>query len=506
VVGVLGLILLPLGFLHDRLLFMSDSLTYIGAARSLASGGGYMDHGVPVTVWPPGYSVVLAALMMAGSDTVVGYKGLNVVLGLLAALVHVRLFARFAGRGTAWLAVLAGATMFPWVFYMQAVLAEMLFALAAALFLFAGARATENGGWRWFLLATGAAAVAPVVRLAGVALWVPWFLLALREGGLLGNGKTVAWGRLARAALAGLAVIAPFGIFLLRNLVLTGHMTGYALGSSAEYDLSLRKVGIEHATLFLKVWFNLRGYLHILVVPDQVGIARIGTLSPWVHMACAMAWACIGLGGVRLGKSRGGRWTMLAVAAYLAMLLFNSWYDIRYLVPILPVLALCMAQGVGILACGAARRIPFLGERLSQPRVSAAFLSLLLGANLVFLLASPQAKRLRSREYSGDVQRLYEACRFVAQRPEPGRVLVAGGGGFEAFWSGREACSILSLIDASTGAVNTAVPRDVAFIIADETEFSPYRQAYLEPLLAANSGRVEVAYSAGGTRVYRYNP
>jgi hypothetical protein len=100
------------------------------------------------------------------------------------------------------------------------------------------------------------------------------------------------------------------------------------------------------------------------------------------------------------------------------------------------------------------------------------------------------------------VQRLYAACQYVKQRPEPGKVLVAGGTGFVPMWSGRPVVSVLTWLDRERNLKIGPLPPDVAFVILDESEFAPYRSKYLEPLVDANANDVDVVFTSGGTLVY----
>ena len=531
--GTFLLLVIPALFLHDRLQFMSDTITYLGAARSLVAGEGYTVDGAPVTIWPPGYSSVLALVMLAGINSTVGFKILNIIIAVGASVGFGMAFSRLVPKRNAWLAAATSAVFFPWIYYMHAILAEMLFALCIALFLLGGVNYLSTSSKKWFWLATCAAMVAPVVRMAGVALWLPWFWLAIHnwwtptsqaasdcDGDVSVYPKanqnnwrvSITWQRFVGLLGVGLLVILPLALFLVRNALLTDHLTAYSLGTSPEYNLSVQKIGITAPTLWSKLWVNLRGYLHIFVIPDQVGIARVGSLPTVIHALCLMIWTAIGVGGVFLVRSLQGRFVIGTAVVYLCLLLFNSWYDIRYLLPVLPVLMLCLAGGAGVLSWPverllSARRLP--GWCRDWSRLDARvgiILSALLLANILFLVFSSQSKKLRSHEYPAELQRLYQACTFIAGRPESGTILTASGGGFEALWSRRKVSSILGQVGRSGELKSVDIPSGVAFVILDETAFSPYRTTYLDPVIRSNEKKLRSVFRNGDTIVYLYQP
>jgi len=75
---------LSASFLHNRPTYMSDTVTYVEGAQSLAAGEGYARGGNPITTWPPGYSLFLSGLVRCGLDSFVAFKALNVVFAAAA--------------------------------------------------------------------------------------------------------------------------------------------------------------------------------------------------------------------------------------------------------------------------------------------------------------------------------------------------------------------------------------------------------------------------------------
>jgi hypothetical protein len=510
-VGLLA-IGVPSVFLHERILFMSDSLMYIEGARSLAKGLGYTANGSPITIWPPGYSLVLSMLVRVGLDSVVAFKVLNVILSLTVVLLSAMTFRRLIGNVNAWVMALASSLCFPWVYYTQAILAEMLFSVAVWLFLLAGVSFMVTLKRKWFWVATFAAMLAPVIRMAGVALWIPWLWISVLAAGRAGRGSGwfrswVGWGGSV------LLVATPLLLFYLRNLLLSEHMTGYALGVSPEYALSVKKIGITEHTLLTRLWVNLRGYTHIFIIPDQVGIARLTHLSWTVSAGCLSMWVLVGAGWVYLARTREGRLIVTLTLVYLSLLLLNIWYDVRYLLPLFPVIVAGLGIGCGFLLAGIQRLtgFPWLFNGKGYLRDLSSRVTLILVAfsvlNLAFIAVSPQARKLRDRAYADELQRLYEACRFIREQPAPGNILTGTGGGFVEMWSGRKVVSVLSMVDKQSGSLSsTNIPDGVRFILYDETNFSPYRKTYLDPIIQLHKTRLQPAFGVGKTLVYLYEP
>lgn len=504
-----GCALLSASFLHDRPLLMSDTLTYVEGARSLARGDGYTEQGSPITVRPPGYSAVLVPLIRVGADSIRAFKVLNILLACLALAAFVAALRPTSGRGMALLVAAACGVSYPWVYYTHAVLSEMLFVLLTGVLLAAAVRHVERPGALSLWAMASAALLLPLVRFAGVAFW-PALVWVLWVAGRVPPMRRSAGRRLADMMVVLTVVLAPLALYLLRNALRSGQVTSYDVGVSAEYALTLQQIGITDHSLWTRLWVNARGYLHILLVPDQAGIAQVGRLSLGAHLACVTFWLLCAAGAVRHLRSRAGRVFVLVALCYGGLLMVNTWYDMRYLLPVLPLCFWFAADGFGAAAAWAAGRlVPWGGSdgRLTAPPAWAgAFLALLLIGNAGFTLVSPKAANLRSREYTGLSQRLYEAAVFLKSRPEPGRVLVAGGPGFVHMWSGRRVLSVLSWLDHDRRLTVTALPPDVAFVLLDESEFAPYRQEYLEPLIEANRNSLDLIFEAGRTQVYGRRP
>jgi hypothetical protein len=500
--------LLSASFLNGRPVYMSDTVTYVEAARSLAAGQGYTVSGAPVTDRPPGYSILLSVLVWLGRDSIASFKILNIAMCTAVSLMWFACLRRVSRVDTALLAAAMASVFFPTIYYTHAVLSETLFALLLSVFVLAALRYAATGRLPWLMAMTGVAMILPLVRYAGVAVFPVWLWVVCIEGTDFGNAwRTKRWNLLAGRIALGLLMTGPFFLWLVRNAAVSGIAMGYKTGVTPEYALSLEKIGVSNFTLGNRIWVNLRGYAHILLIPDQTGIARIGRLPLVVHAACLLCCGLTVLGAVWGFRQRTNRVLAVTALCYMGMLVANTWYDIRYVLPLMPLFFFYLARGVegvgAFVVSQGERQRPFSKRPLIAPGVwSGAVLTAGVIGCVAFATVSPQAARLRAPDYSGVVQRLYAACQYVKQRPEPGKVLVAGGTGFVPMWSGRPVVSVLTWLDRERNLKIGPLPPDVAFVILDESEFAPYRSKYLEPLVDANANDVDVVFTSGGTLVY----
>ncbi len=506
-VALIGITLLSAGFLHNRPLYMSDTITYVDGARSLVAGQGYQQNAVPVTVRPPGYSFLLTIPIAVGLDSIAAFKLLNVLVAGAALFVFFLCMKQVVGQYEALLLSVLTGVLFPWIYYSHAILSDIMFALVMGLFVLGAMKHRATGSTGSLLLMTVATALAPIVRYAGIALFPAWLYVAYFANDRLRNVlNDCKWKQVGLLVVMGLVVILPLSAFVVRNSILTGAVTSYSTGVNPEYALSLKKIGITEFSLTTRLWVNVRGYLHVFIVPDQVGIARVSDLPAVASGICLLLWLLMLSGwGVCMAR-RSSRPIAVTCFFYLLLLQFNTWYDIRYLLPILPLLLMFALLSSRWLLDRSLIIIRVKNTDLRRKIVNvAAATALILGlvGNTGFALCSHKGKRLRAREYDGMVQRLYEACSFIKNEPEPGEVLVAGGAGFVPLWTGRSVRSTLDLLDANRALSSMSIPKDVAFILLDESKFIPYREEYLEPLVAANVDRLAKVVENRNTLVYR---
>lgn len=174
-----------------------DALAYVGTARNLVDGRGYVPPpgSPPISNFPPLYPLALAAVGAFGPDPLTAARFVNPIAFGLTILAVGFLVRRLTGSWplavVAQLLLLAGSDF---LMYHSAALSEPLFILFGTLALMTVARE------RWWLLAALLAAAATLTRYVGVAVIVAGLVvLAARRKWT----TAAAFGAVAVAPVAG---------------------------------------------------------------------------------------------------------------------------------------------------------------------------------------------------------------------------------------------------------------------------------------------------------------
>ena len=267
---------------YDRAYVASDGSQYISVARNLIAGSGlstsivyYEEHyrigGVPVpqTVFPPGYSLLIALPMAAGVPGAVSAFVVNLACFALSVLVLYDL-ARARGHGSASAALLAGVwalTVAGWTGVVMCA-SEPSFVLATLVSLRCLPRGDEPGRP---LLAGCAAAAAAAIRYAGV-----FYLAAV--GLVLGlelvRGRSKA--SLRRFALVVGPPLLVLAALFLRNHALVGDLKG---GNDQVSGQSAADVGMLVARAVTGLFGFSRLGLTRLQLPELLLLASLVSLA-----------------------------------------------------------------------------------------------------------------------------------------------------------------------------------------------------------------------------------
>ena len=199
-----------------------DSVVYISTARNLLSGEGFVAfQGQPHQHWPPLYSMLLAGAGAAGLDPRDAAAPLNAaVFGLNLFVVGLWLRPRLQSRFLLAWGCLAVALSVPLTNIASWALSETTFILFATLSLFAADRFLNDGKPSSLVRAAAFTAAACLTRYVGVVLIAAFVLLALARRGAAPLEKV------KQAAVYTAIAAAPVGLWLLRNLLLVGDVTG----------------------------------------------------------------------------------------------------------------------------------------------------------------------------------------------------------------------------------------------------------------------------------------
>lgn len=150
-----------------------DGLAYLGLARSLAAGDGFVPPpgSAPLGNFPPLYPASLAVAALAGPDPLTVARWLNpLLLGVTTGAVTVALQRATGSRAAALGGGLVVAASADALASHTSALSEPLFLALATGFVLALAAHQRTGSWRLLALAAGLAAGATLVRYLGVAL------------------------------------------------------------------------------------------------------------------------------------------------------------------------------------------------------------------------------------------------------------------------------------------------------------------------------------------------
>ena len=202
-----------------------DEGYYLLLARSLRAGAGFTLNGLSHVALSPLQPVLVALASAAGVPDLWASRLLAALCGALLVF-PVASLARLAGGAKATLpaavltalspALMSFVPFFPgqgWNLYFGS---EPLFLLLAFSAVTCAVRA-EGGSWRWWLAGGALAALSYLTRFEGVVLAGVLFVVLAARLALRREGPG-AWSRLALAAAAGMVVVAPYLVYLHREL------------------------------------------------------------------------------------------------------------------------------------------------------------------------------------------------------------------------------------------------------------------------------------------------
>jgi hypothetical protein len=345
----------------------ADSAQYMGVARNLTAGAGYLSFdGSVFASWPPLYPAVLALVKMAGVEMLSGAGFLHALcLGCVVFLAARWLAEMLESRALAVLGSLLLLLSFPLLSVFAMVWTEAIFTVLAAGLVFFAARFAATRETGWFIGAAIAAAAVCLQRYAGAAFLVSGAVI------ILVGAPEPSLRR--RAGLAGALVCAgglPLAGWLVRNALVTGALTGprYVSPRPVWYNLGL-------ALKTYANWFVLLRPGSRLVWPLTAALV-VGS-----GLLCFVAWR-----GRAAGKAAVLRRALiLALVVYTALLVIASsltsfdLIDDRLLVPVYPLL-------IVVLVSGAERLAGILARRTGRRKVVHGILVGLAAAALVYPL------------------------------------------------------------------------------------------------------------------------
>lgn len=236
VVALLGPVLVVLRTRTNGINVSPDSAAYLAAAESIASGQGVLGvDGRPMSLYAPGLPALLALPARWGAAEEAA-RWMNLLL--LAVLVGLlcwwlsRLVRLPVAVGAAGLAAVSVPVLevHSWLW------SEPVFLLLATVWLALLVRIAQarERVRRLVVLAGVLAALATLVRYSGVALGPTAALVLLTRAAPFRR-------RLADCLLYGAVVAVPVGAWLVRNVVVTGELTGERVANAAGFEAIARQ-------------------------------------------------------------------------------------------------------------------------------------------------------------------------------------------------------------------------------------------------------------------------
>jgi hypothetical protein len=248
-----------------------DSVVYIGSARSLAEGQGFISGDEPMIKFPPGYPLFLAIAGLWGEDPATAVPwfhallfGVNLVL--FGWMIYVATEHDLAGTACGTLLLLSSAPILKVHSFAWSEPLFFSFSLTGVLLL-----ASHLAKPRSAVLVAAAASFgfAMVTRYAGVALLPPLV------GGLLLLGRGPLARRVRESILALAVACAPLAVWVIRNVRVSDSATGRGVAVHPDIIRHLRGLKNMIHDFLLPVPLPGRvvaAYLGILAVLFTVGI------------------------------------------------------------------------------------------------------------------------------------------------------------------------------------------------------------------------------------------
>lgn len=481
VVVVVGLLALYASFVNNKMKFGGDAIDYYRLGESISAGHGYTIDGNFVSKWPPVTPLLVALGIGVFHADIAGIKMLlgSVALGgLIMAFFLLR--AREEATLGAW-AVGITAVSLPFIYWILDLSSEgpYFFWTMAALWL--GQRALdEQKKPHCAFLAGICIGLSYLTRTAGATLLVGFVLYAL-----------IAYIRQRNM------VLKPVLLIIIPALLMAGGWTLYSKQQGGESSIKVySKYGFRPdiydpsgtnslANSLERAKKNLQGYAFIFSIPDSSlradKMARLNVRG--LASLGIMLLAAVGFVGNLVKRPQFAECYLLA---YGGVLLVVSWYDIRYVVPVMPLLFYYVGWTI---------------RRMTKPVIVIGIMALLVLGNLGISIASQPAKRLRSPEYRGFAKNYYDASMWIKNN-DPNAVVMCGAASMTWFWT-RMKVKAIPLIQDPEAMWKHLRTANVSMVIDFPNTFSGVNEKYLKPVLLAHQTETVKVMQFGEVVIYR---
>lgn len=472
-----------------------DNANYVLLAESLLHPAhGYADSWapgppVPHTKYPPGYPALLATLIAVFGQNLLLLKLLSVAL----ALGSVALFAQLARERVGpplWVFLSLAFAVNPLVVdYSHWILSEsafLFFTLLALLFL--QREAGEEGLGRYFWLSILAIVATYYVRGIGIVFIGAgslYYLLRRR------------WRKFLFYNVVGAALSLPWFI---RNELLRGSATPYLeqFLLKSVYTPSAGTVGV--GGMIGRILENIWIYAARELPRAFTGSSSAWSAAPLMRALSVVLFVLMVVGFVHTVRRRLGVAELYFAFSWLALLMFEQVVsDVRYVLPLLPLVLFYVADGLSLLA----------GKltSLREPPTSAVWAMLLLLAigvlaqlqripyNVAMLRAYERGDRYAG--YDPAWRTFFQASDWIRDNTPSNAVVTVRKPRLFYLWTGRK--DVLYPFSADPDTVLQAVlPTD--YVIVDEISGTTPR--YLVPALRKDPDRFQVVFQTETPRTW----
>lgn len=478
-----------------------DNAIYMIVGEALRMAQGYRDlylPGEPVhTKYPPLYPVFLAILGFFGSVQLFKLASLALAAGAVALTAAVG--RRLVGEGPALVAAGLMAVNPVLLDYSHWVLSEAPFLFLLLLSLYWLTRAdtvggTGSAGTRLLILGTAAALGAFFTRTAGLPLLVAVPIVAWlggRHRGALGAAAAGGTAMLAWAAFQRLW--APERAGYLEELVLKN-----------PYEPAAGTVGV--ADLLVRTAGNVWAYVSEVLPAALTGIPA-ATVPGWATVLGLLVAGLAMAGWVDRATRRLGAPEVFAVL-YVGLISVwpEVWTDVRFLLPLLPLILLYAARAV----FGLATR---WGGGGSSTLFALALLAVLLAVPALRSASDLAPERIRclAAWRAGTpcdppaFASLYAAARWTAEHTPPNAVVVNRKPSL-FYWYGRRKGDVYPFSSDPDVVLAGLEAMGTDYVIVAQVSGTTFR--YLLPAIEAHRTRFELVHQTGdpATLVLRFLP
>lgn len=210
---------------RDGALINADSVRYIMGAENLALGNGYVrlagdGSAKPIVGFPPGYSMILSPSILVGIDKLTAVRILSILFFGLNTYISGWLVYRYSRR--IWLGLLVSLAFVvksSVIKYHYMAASEPVYVLLSLLSILVLAEYLKTAGRRYFFLLVVILGFTPLVRYNGINL------MPLAVFSILFLGREPWMKRMMSAVFAAVFSIMPLGLWMGRNVLLSGSST-----------------------------------------------------------------------------------------------------------------------------------------------------------------------------------------------------------------------------------------------------------------------------------------